>query len=177
VPENSVGEFFDAVDVLARDYPIAIVGSSGYSNHYDLTAQKLDREHDNVTWFGHVSDDNILYSLWQHAGAYFHGHSVGGTNPALVQAMACGAPIVARNTVYNREVLSSLATYVEARPESIIDGLQSSMCNSAAFDPRATLARARTAYSWDGVCKAYEQALFDSVDSRETVATGRSRPI
>ena len=54
---------------------------------------------------GSLTDDRKLYLLWQNCGAYFHGHSVGETNPALVQAMACGAPTIARDTVFNREVL------------------------------------------------------------------------
>ena len=79
---------------------------------WDDAAKTLAEGHPDVSWLGHVSNDSLLLALWQHAGLYFHGHSVGGTNPALVQAMAAGAPILARDTVYNREVLGATANLV-----------------------------------------------------------------
>lgn len=161
VPENTVGEFFDAVDLLVDEHPVVIVGSTGYGGELDSRAKKLADENPNVSWLGHVSDDRKLYALWQHSGAYFHGHSVGGTNPALVQAMACGAPIVARDTVYNREVLANTAEFVPANPASIANALKHAMERSAAgaFDSSVVISRGREFYSWEGVCQDYDKAL------------------
>src|SRR5207248_6016185 len=99
--------------------PVVIVGSSGYGGEWDAAAQTLAAGEPSVSWLGHVSNDSLLHALWQHAGVYFHGHSVGGTNPSLVQAMAAGAPILARDTVYNREVLGSAGRFVNADPAAI----------------------------------------------------------
>jgi glycosyltransferase involved in cell wall biosynthesis len=107
VPENTIVEFFQAVSSFADERDVVIVGSSGYGGELDAMAKRLAEQHRRVRWLGHVADDALLYALWQHAGVYFHGHSVGGTNPALVQAMALGAPILALDTVYNREVLGA----------------------------------------------------------------------
>lgn len=71
---------------------VVIVGSTGYGGELDEKAKVLAETYQHVTWLGQVSNDELLLALWQHAGAYFHGHSVGGTNPALVQAIAAGAP-------------------------------------------------------------------------------------
>ena len=109
VPENSVSAFFDAAAAISRRAPVVIVGSSGYGGPLDERASQLADSNPDVQWRGHINDDQELFALWQHAGVYFHGHSVGGTNPALVQAMACGAPVLARDTVYNREVLGRRA--------------------------------------------------------------------
>lgn len=160
VPENTVVEFFDAAERLAAKYKIVIVGSTGYGGDLDERAAALADANDNVHWLGHVSDDNRLHALWQHAGAYFHGHSVGGTNPALVQAMACGAPVVARDTVYNREVLADTATFVFPDTESIVESLDGAMRTAAEYDPSAIVERAKEHYSWAGVCAAYEEALL-----------------
>ena len=80
-----------------------------------------------VFWLGHVADDQRLLSLWKNCGAYFHGHSVGGTNPALVQAMANGAPTVARDTVYNREVLGHQGRFCKPDAQSIEESIRAVM--------------------------------------------------
>ncbi|WP_217990926.1 glycosyltransferase [Curtobacterium sp. 'Ferrero'] len=165
VPENSVIQFFEAVPALADKWPVVIVGSDGFGGEFDAAARKLADAQSNVTWLGHVSDDVRLRSLWQHAGAYFHGHSVGGTNPALVQAMASGAPIVARDTVYNRETLGDGGMFVQATSDSVLDGIET-MMQSSERETYVTSAmqRAGNYYSWDGVCEAYERSLCNLAD-------------
>ncbi len=169
VPENTIPEFLDAVETLAETWPVVLVGSSGYGGELDERAAALSNQMANFHWLGHVSDDQKLHSLWQHAGAYFHGHSVGGTNPALVQAMACGSPVVARDTVYNREVLQNGAVFVEANPESIIAGLAGVMEDGAKQQQLSdsALSRARSHYSWEGVCAAYEEALVRLIEQAD----------
>ncbi|MGF0311826.1 glycosyltransferase [Rhodococcus sp. IEGM1428] len=170
VPENTVPEFLEAAKELSKKWNVVIVGSTGYGGELDLAAAKLAEESPRVRWLGHVSDDNKLFSLWQHAGAYFHGHSVGGTNPALVQAMACGAPVVARDTVYNREVLSEAATFVQPDPPSITAAVGRAMTDRMWQDSSAALSfqRSQELYTWEGVCSSYE-SLLDEVTTPGTV--------
>jgi glycosyltransferase involved in cell wall biosynthesis len=161
VPENSIPQFFDAVPALAAHHPVVIVGSSGYGSELDERAGSLAAEHDSVTWLGHVSDDSLLLALWQHAGVYFHGHSVGGTNPALVQAMAAGAPIVARDTLYNREVLGTAGRYVSPVPHLIVEAMLQLMDDQGELDRacRENVERIEQHYSWKQVCNDYERVL------------------
>jgi glycosyltransferase involved in cell wall biosynthesis len=161
VPENTVPEFFEAVERIAAQRQVVIVGSSGYGGELDEKAQALANRFDNVRAYGHVRDDNVLLSLWQHAGAYFHGHSVGGTNPALVQAMAAGTPIVARDTVYTREVLRDNAVFVGPDPAQIAAAIEQVLTDAEQQErlSAGVIARAREYYSWSGVCSAYERAL------------------
>jgi glycosyltransferase involved in cell wall biosynthesis len=168
VPENSVEEFFEAVPKIAESFPVVIVGSSGYGGPLDEKANTLSRQIGNVHWLGHVSDDAKLLSLWQHCGVYFHGHSVGGTNPALVQAMACGAPTVARDTVYNREVLGERGTFTAIRPQEIVAAIKALMGNQDLQEEASAngLARATTTYSWEKVCDAYEREADRAATSR-----------
>lgn len=164
VPENTVPEFLAAAERIAERFPVVMVGSTGYGGELDERAAALAARHHDVHWLGHVADDSRLLALWQHAGAYFHGHSVGGTNPALVQAMHCGAPVVARDTVYNREVLDgSDAALVEAEPAAIAEAVVYLLEDEdRQRNLRAQVRmRARTAYTWDGVCHAYERLLGD----------------
>lgn len=167
VPENSVPEFLRAARQIALTHPVVIVGSSGYGGQLDEEAKQLAASSPNVRWLGHLSDDALLFALLQHAGAYFHGHSVGGTNPALVQAMACGAPIVARDTVYNREVVGPLGTFVAPTPEAIAAGVTAMIESPERQDDAkaSALSRSEKFYTWQAVCSNYEQALRELLDA------------
>ncbi|MET0453474.1 MAG: glycosyltransferase [Mycobacterium sp.] len=161
VPENSIAEFFEAVPAIAARYPVVIVGSSGYGGELDDAARSLAAHHASVSWLGHLSNDTLLHALWQHAGVYFHGHSVGGTNPSLVQAMAAGAPVLARDTIYTREVLGPAGKFVAAEPNAIAQAIFDMMDNPTKLDEvaRSNVQRAEEHYSWSQVCSDYEAAL------------------
>ena len=161
VPENTIEEFLGAAPTLAEDHDVVVVGSSGYGGVFDERVARLSETNPRVHWLGHVRDDAYLHRLWEDAGAYFHGHSVGGTNPALVQAMASGAPTVARDTVYNREVLADTGVFVQPDAASIIAGVRSVLSSSERQESMSTRARerAKAEYTWERVGAAYSDAL------------------
>ncbi len=163
VPENTVAEFFEAAERLSDKWDVVIVGSTGHGGEFDSAARRLADSSPRIHWLGHISDDNKLFALWQHAGVYFHGHSVGGTNPALVQAMACGAPIVARDTVYNREVLGDAGTFVDPDGAAIAKALDQTLSDpQRQTDLRNRAYRRQKAnYTWEQVCNSYERSLLD----------------
>lgn len=169
VPENTIAPFLDAVETIGERWDVVVVGSSGYGGAIEDRVADIARRKPNVRWYGHISNDDTLFSLWENAGAYFHGHSVGGTNPALVQAMACGAPVVARDTVYNREVLGAGAVFVEPTPHSIATGIETLLNDSALQQELSTTSveRARDHYTWERVCADYDRALSSHLQSAE----------
>ncbi|WP_405371729.1 MULTISPECIES: glycosyltransferase [unclassified Microbacterium] len=178
VPENTVEEFFEAVEGIAGSIPVVLVGSEGYGGPFDVRASGLAQRFADVHWLGHVKDDDLLHSLWQHAGVYFHGHTVGGTNPALVQAMALGAPTIAVDTVFNRETLGPSGRFVAPSARIIEAEIRELMSNP---HERMRLGedakrRAMKDYSWDGVNSRYEVALNDLIASaRDKNATARNK--
>ncbi|KAF0963803.1 glycosyltransferase [Rhodococcus sp. T7] len=175
VPENTVEEFFLAAHELGKTHDVVIVGSSGYSGELDVKAKELSDGSDKIHWLGHISNDNILFSLWQNAGVYFHGHSVGGTNPALIQAMACGAPIVARDTVFNREVLGATGIYVQPEAHAIADALARVLQRPDLQNElrENSTTRQQDGYTWESVCRDYEEALLAKL-SPKLMETTRS---
>lgn len=172
VPENTVNEFFDAAEDLSEKWPVVIVGSSGYGGPFEDRARALAATCEKVSWLGHVKDDDRLFGLWQNAGAYFHGHSVGGTNPALVQAMACGAPTVARDTAYNREVLNDAAVFVKPDRHEISSALGRLLSDQSLQNhlSAAALARQKQAYTWRDVCEKYARTLEASLSGVPSTA-------
>jgi glycosyltransferase involved in cell wall biosynthesis len=150
VPENSIGEFLDAVVYIPEEIPIVVVGSSGYGQAYEQKLKIFSETRANFHWLGHLSDDKRLNNLWANAGIYFHGHSVGGTNPALIQAMTCGAAVLARDTVFNREVLGDSGVFVPASTQEIASELSRLMNNAqkrTILGQKAKV-RAENHYTW-----------------------------
>ena len=167
VPENTVGEFLDAAERIATRYPVVIVGSSGCGGPLAARVRLLSESNPAITWLGHLADDRKLYSLWKNCGAYFHGHSVGGTNPALVQAMACGAPIIARDTVFNKEVLGDAGLLVAPTSDSIAKAVEMLMTRcwlQESLSSRAQL-RVQESYLWEKICTEYENCLERAIGS------------
>lgn len=167
VPENTIPEFLEAVRALSADYQVVIVGSSGYGGSLEDEVDTLVADNANVFWLGHVADDQRLLSLWKNCGAYFHGHSVGGTNPALVQAMANGAPTVARDTVYNREVLGPQGRFCQPDAESIEESIRAVMESTKEQQRlrQVSLQRLQEGYTWESVCASYADALSQQVSA------------
>lgn len=160
VPENSVREFIEAASEISKQHDVVLVGSAPEGSELHELAHKASESNSRIKWLGHLSDDSLLYALWQHAGVYFHGHSVGGTNPALVQAMALGAHIVARDTVYNREVLRDAATFCSPDPGEIARAILTEIGSPLSQDRRMrALDRTRSVYNWPRVCGQYHLAL------------------
>ncbi len=98
VPENSISVFLESASQVIEelDLDVVLVGSAPSGDPLQEQARALAAGNPRIHHHGHVSDDTELFGLWKDAAVYFHGHTVGGTNPALIQAMALGSRIVAR---------------------------------------------------------------------------------
>ena len=83
--------------------------------------------HKNIIYLGGIYDEKTLNALRYYSASYFHGHSVGGTNPSLLEAMACGCLIIAHQNEFNRSVLGENAFYFETPADIhsfLIKGIQ-----------------------------------------------------
>lgn len=96
-----------------RDEKLVVVGN--LNTPYGKYLSKLYA--DSVVFLGSNYNFEELNSLRYFANLYFHGHSVGGTNPSLLEAMACGCQIVAHNNPFNRDVLEDNALYFSSYQE------------------------------------------------------------
>lgn len=108
-PENHVREMVAGYLASSSNHPLVVVGDhrSGTSYVRDLVANAGGR----VRFVGTVFDAAQLRALRFHAFAYLHGHSVGGTNPSLLEALGCGNAVLAHDNVFNREVARDAAVY------------------------------------------------------------------
>lgn len=81
---------------------------NGYSRKLK---EEYKGKYDNIIIADSVYDLEVLYALRKNAKMYIHGHSAGGTNPSLVEAMFFGRPVLAYDVVYNRETTFGQAYY------------------------------------------------------------------
>jgi glycosyltransferase involved in cell wall biosynthesis len=159
-PENNAHAVVQGFESTTLAQRLVIVGSAPYARDYIARVRGLAS--DRVVFTGAVFGDGYR-QLQSHAFAYVHATEVGGTHPALVEAMGFGNCVVVNDVPENREVAGDAALYFDARaPRTLATALE-----TLAADPplvqdlrsRAT-ARARVSYSWEAVTDAYE-VLFD----------------
>lgn len=98
-----------------------------------------------------IYDLDILYALRNNAKVYIHGHSVGGTNPSLVEAMFFGKPIIAYDVVYNRETTNNQAAYFQTAEQ-----LGSELKNINEDTGASMFTYANENYTWKHISELYE---------------------
>ena len=173
VPENHFHEFLESLKYLDESIPVIIVGTSNGDLDIDAKIRVVTTLRSNILAVGAVKDDGYLAKLWAEAGLYFHGHSVGGTNPALVQAMASGAPIVAFDSIFNREVLSDAGLYTKCDPRDMAKLFNSLMSKPAGLHELGKKAqkRAMTNYTWPSIILSYENLLRKWIGKKDAEST------
>jgi glycosyltransferase involved in cell wall biosynthesis len=113
---------------------------------------------------GTVYDHAKLTSLRYHSFAYLHGHSVGGTNPSLLEAMGCRNLIVAHDNPFNRETLGDSALFFTevADLKTTLDTMESADFSWPDLRSKAQR-RAAEDYSWPLIAAQYENLLRSTV--------------
>ncbi len=167
VPENNVELALDALERLDYRIPVVIVGSAGVPTELEDRLRMLAARFDQFHWLGHVHNQELLRQLWQLCAVYFHGHSAGGTNPALLQALGYGAPTIAFDSEFNHEVLTGSDDCFFTNDAEAVAKLISSIID----DPykREELSRTNQRivaerYRWSDVCAEYSSLLMTLAD-------------
>lgn len=157
-PENSIHEIISAFSRKERGLKLVVLGNYQPSL-YPYHKQVLDAASDEVLFVGGVYDQGIVQALRFHSLFYVHGHTVGGTNPSLVEAMGAGNPVLAHDNSFNRWVAGDKAYYfdynnIESQLEAFISD-QKALHSSR----KSSLNRHESEFSWDKVLRQYEELL------------------
>ena len=108
-PENNLDIILEAFSVQEA-MPIVVVGNWSNSN-YGLSLRKKYQEFQHMYLLDPIYDQTKIDALRGNCHVYVHGHSAGGTNPSLVEAMFLGLPIIAFDVSYNRETTHNASLY------------------------------------------------------------------
>ncbi|CDG65078.1 MAG: hypothetical protein PWQ15_1739 [Methanobacterium sp.] len=165
-PENNIHTIVDAYSKAKVNIPLLVVGdftSTAYQEEVTRLAQECSAP--GVIFLGSIYDDELLDMLRQNCTAYIHGHSVGGTNPSLLEAAASKNIIIAHQNPFNWEVCKTAALYfnnendlalklksISRHPEGYSD-LKNRVCS-----------RVKNNYLWEHIATGY-LSLFRKINA------------
>lgn len=167
VPENCADHLVHAFRGLRTDMKCVVVGDAPYAEEYKR--QLRDTDDPRVVFTGYVFGDGYA-ELGASAYCFVETSEVGGTHPALLEAMGFGTAVIVNGTAENRETIADagLAYDTGGGADALRPVLQGLLDDPAERDRLAHAARERAdrVYSWESVTDAYER-LFERMVGRK----------
>ena len=156
-PDNNILTIVEAFSRRRRGVRLVVLGTMSVGNPYHRAVE--DAASDEVLFPGAIYEADQVQALRVHALAYLHGHTVGGTNPSLVEALWAGSAVLAHDNPFNRGTagegqfyFSDGDTCAAAIDRVLADG-------PAVAAARAAARKQAGRFSWDDVLAAYEDAV------------------
>ncbi|WP_082111572.1 DUF1972 domain-containing protein [Spirosoma radiotolerans] len=163
--DNSIDVILSGIAKAKSKMPFIVVGN--HNTKYGRFLVAKYKNHDNIRFVGAIFDIEVLNNLRYFSNMYFHGHTVGGTNPSLLEAMGSNALICAYDNIFNKAILGTDGFYFtdEADITTVAD-TQQKCDHQAILD--ANRKKINTVYHWPLVLKQYEE-LFLNVLQKQNV--------
>ncbi len=173
-PENNPLMLRQAFERVDTDLTLAMVGDAPYAREY--IARVKDTRDPRIRFLGFVFGRGYK-ALQKSAYAYVQATEVGGTHPALIEALGYGNMVLARGTAENREVVRDAGLFFD-NEEGLVTQLQHVVDHPEiipAFRSKA-MELIQRHYSWDRITDQYEQLLhsmlgrggLEAVESRSS---------
>lgn len=153
-PENNIHLILEAFSE-SPSLPIVIVGNWNNSDYGKELMQKYDG-FNTIYLLQPIYDQTILNQIRSNCSVYIHGHSAGGTNPSLVEAMYLELPIIAYGVSYNKETTKNKAVYFDTK-KGLVEILTN--LNQPELDQMAQNLKviADTNYKWNIIAEQYSK--------------------
>ena len=157
-PENSLLEIITAYSSKPRGKPLVVLGK--YDQAHPYQGSVLDVASDEVNFVGAIYDHDVLDALRYYSSLYIHGHTVGGTNPSLIEALGAGQPVLAHDNKFNRWVASEGAAYFKNQEECArqLDRLLDDPVTLQGMS-EFSYHRYEESFTWDNILRQYEELL------------------
>lgn len=161
--DNHIEETIDGFVDSGTDKTLLVVGN--YTSRYGNILVKKYASQKNIKFLGSIFDIETLNTLRANCLLYFHGHSSGGTNPSLLEAMASSAIICAHDNPFSRSILGNDALYFKTASDIslLIQGKFNESDWASAV--QSNIQKIQTKYSWGAVINSYFD-LFNKALSR-----------
>ena len=169
-PENNIDIIIEGYLKSETKYPLIIVGNFA-DFKYETKIKNIINDNypneKNIIFTGGIYDHESLNMLRQNCKAYIHGHSVGGTNPSLLESMISKNLIIAHQNVFNLEVCADAAIYFKNNNE-LKDSFELIELNPSNFDilKKEAFNRVQNLYSWDKIVDQYNNLTSISIDKK-----------
>lgn len=163
VPENCAHHLVEAFRGLDTDFKCVIVGDAPYVERYISSLKESAKDDPRIVFTGYVFGEGY-YELGSNAYIFVETSGVGGTHPALIEAMAFGNCVVVHNTPENLETIGHAGFAYDGTmgADNLREVLQHLLNNPNLVEEyrRRAQWRAQTHYSWEAVTDAYERLFY-----------------
>ena len=161
-PENNIEPIIKGHVESRTTQSLLIIGNC--KNKYAAALQKKYMD-PRIIFYGPLFDIDELNQLRYFSSFYFHGHSVGGTNPSLLEAMASQALIVAHKNGFNQDVLGEDAFYF-SNSKDIMHLLNTDVKKHDHADKvAANFAKIESDFSWEHIVDLLEECIYSTLFS------------
>lgn len=159
-PENNIHIVLAAFQKMSR-LPLVIVGNWAHSA-YGRQLLAAYGNHPNLHLLSPIYEPTELNKLRSNCTVYIHGHSAGGTNPSLVEAMYLGLPIIAYDVIYNRVTTEFSAPYFQSKEDLIAQLLKLNDFELKELG-QSMKAIADRRYTWNYIADKYKQTILNQL--------------
>lgn len=156
-PENNLEMILDGMSASANPWKFFVIGNAG--NKFGAYLRAKYSGDARIVFTGPIYDGRIINNLRHFSQLYFHGHSVGGTNPSLLEAMGCEAMIAAHDNEFNRAVLGADAFYFKEAHEVTTLLNKQAVRAQAGSKLANNLRKVKELYAWDKIVGEYEALM------------------
>jgi hypothetical protein len=162
-PENNIEPVIEGHLSSKSKYPLLVVGN--FTTPFGKYL-KNRYESETIRFPGGIYHKAQLDSIRHYSRAYFHGHSVGGTNPSLLEAMASQAFIIAHKNPFNESILGNDAFYFQTKKDitDLIEKLEASSVDNRQAAVKENLDKIKTLYNWDTIVTQHEELFKTLLD-------------
>lgn len=164
VPENSfevmIREFMKSNS--KRDFAIITNANEKFLKQLEEKLHFMNDER--IKFVGTVYDQELLKKIRENAYAYFHGHTVGGTNPSLIEALGSTDLNLLVDVGFNKEVAEDCALYWNTDDGDLASLINKvDQMNEEEIVEIGNKAKNRVAkeYTWEKICKEYEDIFVE----------------
>lgn len=164
-PENNIEMILDGYLLSSSPLDFLVVGNT--QNRFGRFLKEKFGRDARIKFAEAIFDRHQVSSLIYHSNIYFHGHSVGGTNPSLLEAMGSQGLIVAWDNVFNKAVLKQDGYYFRSAAEA---GIHASTLHKGADNVAfriANVQKIECQYNWDMITDRYESFFLKSLADRQ----------
>jgi glycosyltransferase involved in cell wall biosynthesis len=163
-PENNAHVVIEAFERVKTSKKLLIVGDAPYARSY---IERLKSTRDPRVRFAGAIYGTGYRELQSHAYAYIQATEVGGTHPALIEAMGASNCVIAKDTPENHEVLEGCGLFFQ-QARDLTSQIELTLGDYPLVERLRSKAfqRASSGYSWDAITNAYEKLFNDLVHNR-----------
>jgi glycosyltransferase involved in cell wall biosynthesis len=152
-PENNVEMILNGYSLTDSKLPFVVIGNTG--NGFGKYLVEKYKNESRIVFLGAIFDEIKVQTITAFCSLYFHGHTVGGTNPSLLDAMAARAPLAIHNNAFNKSIVKNNALLF-TNSTDVRNLISANQYSNEVFikNNYSTIAKE---FTWNGIITQYEE--------------------